>query len=132
MLYTPSMTNIQRLAALYALMFLGVVSLGYIPGFTDENGLLLGLFKIDPIDDVLHGASGLWAALSAWHSAKASRFYFRAFGTYYTADAVIGLITGWSSLDPQTNVAINLPHLILGPLALAIGFLWHRRLSTKG
>ncbi len=126
----------QKLAWGYALLFFFVVSLGYIPGLTNNQGLLLGGFKIDPIDDLLHGGSALWAAVAAWHSAKQSRSYFRWFGSFYTLDAFVGFFTGFAILDHLTghvdtnthysiwnvgtNLAVNLPHFIIGPLALFI------------
>ena len=70
---------IQKIAWLYAGLFLFVVLLGYIPGLT-YNGLLFGRFDIDPIDDILHLASAIWAAFAAWYSLRASIFYFKLFG----------------------------------------------------
>lgn len=130
----------QKLAWGYALLFLFVVSLAYIPGLTNDQGLLLGGFKIDPIDDLLHGGSALWAAIAAWHSTKESRRYFQWFGSFYTLDAFVGFFTGLTILDVLTrhfdanigysfsnigtNFAVNLPHFIIGPLALFIGYLF--------
>lgn len=129
----------QVLAWLYCLLFVGVVVITHLPGLADAQGRNLGLFQIDPIDDVVHGVSALWAAVAAWRSPWASRFYFRAFGLFYTLGAFIGLFTGYTSLDfvtrwsivpgyavtgdLATNILANLPHFIIGPLALAIGFL---------
>jgi len=56
---------IRTLAWIYAALFLFVVILGYIPGVTDVQGLMFGLFKIDLIDDVLHLASAVWAGWAA-------------------------------------------------------------------
>lgn len=137
------MTTIQKLAFGYCALFVSVVAIGYIPGFTDDQGLLLGGFKIDPIDDVLHLGSGIWAGWAAWKSAKASKFYFRAFGTFYTADAFLGFFTGFSFMDFVSlnftanagysffnftqNFLVNLPHFIIGPIAMLIGFKFYQR-----
>ncbi len=134
---------IQKWAWGYAVLFVGVVSLGYIPGFTDSDGMLFGLFNIDRVDDALHLFSGLWAAFAALRSPKASRFYFRAFGIFYTADAFLGLFTGYAFTDLllgrfganaghsmmmlQENIAVNLPHFLIGPIALILGFLFAPR-----
>lgn len=134
---------IQKLAWAYCALFVGVVALGYIPGFTDDQGLLLGSFRIDPVDDVLHLTSGIWAGWAAFKSANASRFYFRVFGTFYTLDAFLGFFTGFAFVDFMTlnftanagysiynlqdNILINLPHFILGPIAMLIGFKFSKR-----
>lgn len=138
------MTTIQKFALGYCALFVSVVAIGYIPGFTDDQGLLLGGFKIDPIDDVLHLASGIWAGWAAFQSAQASRFYFRAFGTFYTADAFLGFFTGFAFTDFVTlnftanqgysffnftqNFLVNLPHFIIGPVAMLIGFKLFKKL----
>lgn len=44
----------QKLAWVYVGLFVFVAALGYLPGLTNDAGYLLGLFKIDPIDDMLH------------------------------------------------------------------------------
>lgn len=137
------MTTIQKFACGYSALFISVVAIGYIPGFTDDQGLLLGGFKIDPIDDLLHLGSGIWAGLAGWKSAKASRFYFRAFGSFYTADAFLGFFTGYAFTDFVTlnlaanqsysffnftqNFLVNLPHFIIGPVAMIIGFKFSKK-----
>lgn len=133
------MHPIRKLAWAYAALFFFVVSLGYIPGLTDEAGYLFGLFTIDPIDDALHIGSALWAAGAAWHSARASRLYFQLFGALYMLDGILGLIWGHGYLDgglllhgPETldfgtRFAANLPHLLIGGIALLIGFVLSRR-----
>lgn len=142
------MSAIQKWAIGYATLFLTVVAMGHIPFFVDSHGLLLGGFRIDFVDDVLHGVSGLWAAYAAWKSPAASRFYFRAFGTFYTFDAFLGFLTGYGSLDLLTaqfganagysmhhvghNIAVNLPHFIIGPLAMLVGFVFYQSLAKHG
>jgi hypothetical protein len=43
------MDVIRKLAWAYALLFFGVVALGYLPGLTNNQGELLGLFKLAAI-----------------------------------------------------------------------------------
>ena len=129
----------QALAWVYAAMFLSVVVVGYLPGLTDAQGQLLGLFRIELVDDALHLGSAIWAALAAWISARASTFYFKAFGSIYLLDGVIGLlfgqgildggifIHGIAPLDWGTKIAANLPHLVLGGTAVFIGFVLSRK-----
>ena len=132
------LSGVQRWAWGYALLFGFVVAVSHAPGLTDADGNLLGLFHIDPIDDAVHAASWTWAAVAAWRSRWTSRFYFVVFGTFYTADAFIGLFTGYSLLEFLTHLGVspdytpsdvlgnlpaNLPHFVIGPGALLIGLL---------
>ena len=138
------MSGMRILAWVYAALFVGVVAIGYIPGFTNEQGQLLGLFSIQLRDDILHLASGVWAALAAMHSTHAATFYFKAFGTIYFLDGVVGLLFGQGYLDGgiftqgvaplnwATKIATNVPHLTLGGTAIVIGFLLSRRPGANG
>lgn len=129
----------QRWAWIYTALFLGVVSLGYIPGLTNDQGQLLGLFRIELKDDLLHLGSAIWAAWAAWTSAKQSTFYFKLFGLVYFLDGVCGLLTGYGYLDlgifqadrlpvdMMTRIGANIPHILIGGVAVLVGFVLSKR-----
>lgn len=136
------MTLIQKLAIAYAVLFFAVVAVGYVPAFNDASGNLFGLFSLQWYDDLLHGFSGVWALVAAFLSRRASVLYFRLFGAVYLFDGVLGLITGSGCLDGgifidgfrslqdvelPTRFFANLPHLVIGGVAVWIGF----RLSSR-
>jgi len=130
-------TLIQKLAIVYAVMFLAVVAIGYVPAFNDANGNLFGLFSLQWYDDLLHAFSGVWAFAAAFWSHGASVFYFRLFGSVYLFDGLLGLVTGSGCLDGGIFVDgfrsfndielpvrffANAPHLAIGGIAVVIGF----------
>jgi hypothetical protein len=133
----------QKWAWVYALLFFLVVAVGYVPGFTNAEGALFGLFSIQLVDDALHLGSAIWAALAAWRSAYASTLYFKLFGTIYFLDGVVGLIFGQAfldggifingpaSLDFMTRLATNIPHLVIGGTAVVLGFVVARRYAAR-
>jgi hypothetical protein len=135
--------TIQRLAWLYAIMFFVLGSLRYIPWINDENGVTLGLFSLQWYDDLLHYASGVWAAIAAWRSFKASEFYFKLFGIIYGLDGVLGFLTGQgyldggiflkgiTPLDLTTRFLANIPHITIGGIAVFIGFVLSKRLAAN-
>src|SRR5688572_17906913 len=92
-------TILQKIAWAYAALFAIVVIIGHLPGVNDSEGRLFGLFHITLYQDLLHGASGVWAAVAAWHSARQSKIYLQWFGTIYFLDGVMGAITGKTFLD---------------------------------
>lgn len=127
-----SITPIQKCAWLYAFMAFSVVAIGYIPGATID-GLLFGLFKIDPVDDLIHGLTAVAAVLAAWISARTSVLFFWAFIVLYGLDATLGMLLQRGLLDltalsvpggsPDfglTTWLINLPHILLVALALGM------------
>jgi hypothetical protein len=135
---------LRVIAAAYAVLFAVVTSLNYIPGLTDEDGLTFGLFALDILDDALHAASGIWAALAAWWSTRASVIYLRWFGALYCLDGLLGLVTGSGYLDLGivlhgaldlpllTRVLMNLPHIAIGGFAVFAGFVLARRFTAAG
>ena len=135
------MKTVRAFAWAYALLFVGVTALGYIPAFLDAQGNLFGLFKLQWWDDALHLGSGLWAAIAAWTSYGASRTYFRIFGPLYFLDGVLGLLTGSGYLDLgiilhgpmamplQTRIAMNVPHIMIGGFAILVGYVLAKRRS---
>ena len=126
---------IRMLAWFYAANFLFIFILSHWPGLTDNEGRLMGLFFIDPIDDVFHLLSGLTAAAAAWRSHAWSVNYFKYAGIPYAIDAVTGILFGREFLNGDvftqglghadfspSTLGRNLPHIIIPISMMAIGF----------
>lgn len=133
------MNTIRRIAVAYAVVLGMVTALNYIPGLTDTEGRIFGIFALDFYDDLLHFASAAWAAVAAWTSTRACVVYFKVFGTLYLLDGLLGLATGSGYLDLailvygvqplpfQFKLLANLPHIGLGAFATYAGFVLARR-----
>ncbi|HEX8622602.1 MAG TPA: hypothetical protein VF718_11595 [Allosphingosinicella sp.] len=133
------MDKVRAFGWAYFALFILVVAIGYVPAFEDEQGNLFGLFKLDLYDDSLHLASGLWAGIAAWLSRRAAANYFKLFGPLYFLDGVFGFFTGSGYLDGgiflygpldlplETRFFANLPHLLIGGIAIWVGYVLARR-----
>jgi hypothetical protein len=75
-----SRSALRRLGRLYTAGFLGIFLICHTPGFTDADGKLFGLFRIDPIDDFVHLLSGIAGALFTWRGTRYLPAYFIARG----------------------------------------------------
>ena len=140
---TRGSSLIQKLAWVYAAMFVFIVVLGYVPGVKDSNGLMFGLFSLQLHDDALHLGSGIWAATAAWLSERAATLYFKIFGVVYGLDGVLGLLTGQGYLDGgiftqgitplplATRIGANIPHILIGGGAVIIGYVLSRRYAAR-
>ena len=133
------MSTLRMFGWAYCLGFILVVVSGFIPAFLDAEGRQFGLFTLDLYDHSLHLFSGLWAGTAAYLSDKATRSYFRLFGPLYFADGVLGLFTGSGyldfgiflygplDLDLTTRILANLPHLVIGGVAIVVGYVLAKR-----
>lgn len=129
------MSLYQKVALGYFVVLLGAASLNYIPGVTDEDGVAFGVFALDIFDDALHLASALWALVAALVSSRAARTFLVLFGALYLGDGLLGLATGSGYLDLGIflngfqdydlgfKILANLPHILLGGIALGTGLL---------
>jgi hypothetical protein len=125
---------LKKLAWAYTIGFLGIFIICHTPGLNDAEGRLFGLFKIDPIDDIVHLLSGIAGALVVLFAPRTIPAYFIVIGVLYNLDALVGMTMSRGLLDLSvfrqgigapdfslTNWALNAPHIVLASLALWIG-----------
>lgn len=115
-----------------ALLFAALTD--YVPQWRDAGGKVFGLFALDVYKDALHVASGLWAAVAALLSRRASETFLRVFGTLYLLDGVMGGFTGSGFLDlsiltegvrnvsATIKILSSLPHVLLGLFGVWFGW----------
>ena len=125
------MVTVQRVAAAFAVLFLFVWVTTHVPALNDARGYNFGLFKIDPIDDIVHLLTAIIGFFCAWYSVKASRFFLVVFGVLYALDAATGMVSqlglldlslvhntllGETILNPDfgiINWLVNAPHIVI-------------------
>jgi hypothetical protein len=114
--------NAKSTAMWVGLVVLVVGLVGFVPALV-PGGLVLGLFKVDPLHNVVHVLTGALAVLAARSSESAVRTYFKVFGVVYALVTVLGFMTGTGlfGLLP-VNMADNLLHLVLAVVFLYYGF----------
>lgn len=134
---------LQKFAFIYFTIFFGVVALNYLPAIHDSQGLMFGLFKLDPIDDLLHITSAIWALSAGFYSFSATVIYFRCFGIAYCFDGLFGILVGKGFLDAGflsaepavagllQRVELNAPHILLGGIAIYLGFYYSQRTIAR-
>jgi len=113
-------STIQKIAWGYAVLFLGVYSLDYVPGTMDANGKMFGLFSMTPLVDLGHLALGALAVICALISKKWARAYFWMLGVVYAIDVITYVFMHLRTISPMTNFLVNLPHTIIFISALII------------
>jgi hypothetical protein len=113
-------STIQKIAWGYAILFVGVYALDYVPGTMDANGKMFGLFSMTPLVDAGHLALGVLAAVGALVSKRAARLYFWLLGVVYGIDVVTYVFTHLQKISPMTNLLVNLPHTVIFISALII------------
>jgi hypothetical protein len=107
------------------LLLLGVV--GFVPAAVTYNAaglaLLVGVFLVDPIQNIIHVASGA-VALLAGSSHRYSRWFLQIGGIVYAAMGLLGLLQGDTVLGLfGVNLAMNQLHMALAVIMIVTGFM---------
>lgn len=114
--------GIQKLAWVFAIVFIVVGVLGFVPGITSD-GMLLGIFHVDMLHNIIHLLSGVIAAVAAMSSHASAKLYFKVFGVVYAIVALVGFVQGSTVLGLiGVNMADNVLHVVIAIAALGIGF----------
>ena len=113
-------STIQKCAFAFALLFLAVYSLDFVPGVMDANGKMFGLFSMTTFVDVGHLALGALALISGFVGPKAARVYFWFLGFFYAADVITYAIRHLHLISPTTNLLVNLPHIVISIAAFLV------------
>jgi hypothetical protein len=114
------LTRLGKCAFAFAVLFLAVYSLDYVPGIMAANGKMFGLFSMTTFVDVGHLGLGLLALISGLAGQKAARVYFWFLGFFYAADVITYVIRHWALISPATNLLVNLPHILVSGAAFLI------------
>lgn len=113
---------LKNMAMVFGVVFLLIGVLGFVPGITTEEGLLLGIFQVSAIHNIIHILSGV-AALAGAMSNQYAKLYFKVFGLVYGLVTVVGFIQGNTVLGLiDVNLADNLLHAAIAVAALSLGF----------
>jgi hypothetical protein len=125
-------STIQRWAFGFALLFLAVYSLDYVPGIMDANGKMFGLFSMTTFVDIGHLGLGTLALISGFVGPRTSRVYFWFLGVFYAADVITYAIRHLHLISPLTNLLVNMPHMVVSIAAflIAINVGHHRADAT--
>lgn len=121
---------LEKTAWVFAVVFIALGILGFIPGITTD-GNLLGIFQVDATHNVIHLITGLVAAGAAM--ASRSRLFFQVFGVIYALVAIVGFAQGNTVLGIiDVNAADNILHTIIALVALYFGFAVKEGESSPG
>lgn len=93
---------IRKLGVVMGILFVFGGIFGFVPG-VNRNGLYLGIFAVNTAHAILHIVSGAVFLIAALVGATATRWWFRIFGLFYGAMAVIGLRVGAGMICGLSN-----------------------------
>ena len=115
---------LKSAAIIFGIVFLLVGVLGFVPGITTTDQMLLGIFHVNAVHNIVHLLSGAVALIAGLTSTAAARMYFRVFGIVYALVAILGFFTGNGLLLGliSNNMADTWLHVLIALVALALGF----------
>ena len=106
-------STIQKCGFGFAILFLGVYSLDYVPGIMDQNGLMFGLFHMTRLVDLGHLGAGSLALIGALISVRTARAYFWVLGIWYSIDVVTYFVGHLHKIPLTKNILVNMPHILI-------------------
>jgi hypothetical protein len=115
-----NLSTIQKCAFAFAVLFLAVYSLDFVPGVMDANGKMFGLFSMTRFVDMGHLGLGALALISGFIGPKAARIYFWFLGFFYAADVITYVTRHLHLISPTTNLLVNLPHILISIAAFFV------------
>jgi hypothetical protein len=115
---------LKKMATVFGVVMLLVGVLGFIPGITTSDGLLLGIFHVNALHNIIHlltGAVALYVGMSGY---KASKMYFQVFGVVYALVSVLGFVYMDKNILGlvSSNMADTILHVVIALVALYLGF----------
>ena len=115
---------IRQMAFILGAVFLLIGVLGFVPSATTD-GMLLGLFHVNPAHNFVHLLSGVVAGVAGLSCGSAPLWFFRVFGIIYGLVAILGFMGG---SEPVLGMIANNRadvwlHALLSLVSLILGFL---------
>jgi hypothetical protein len=101
-----------------AFIFSGVA--GNMPMFM-KNGLLFGYVEVSSIHNLIYLVTGVIAIMAATRYSL-TKLFFKLLGIIYTIAGVYGFWKNGDLIITHTNLNGNILHLVLGVIALFLGF----------
>lgn len=127
-----TMTNLEKVAGLFGVVFLLVGILGFVPGITsgdislagrESHAELLGIFQVSVLHNIVHLLFGVLGLLAAKKGPAIAKQFLIGGGIVYLVLTAYGfLIDLDSSINfVPVNAADNLLHLALGVAMVGAG-----------
>jgi hypothetical protein len=115
----------KKLSTWFGVIFLLLGVLGFIPGITNDQGMLLGIFHVDAIHNIIHIVFGLLAFWMSMSGEMGAKNYFKVVGIVFGLIAILGFFQGDSEMLIglfNNNMADTWLHIVMAVIALYVGF----------
>ncbi|EKD72767.1 MAG: hypothetical protein ACD_45C00589G0004 [uncultured bacterium] len=119
--------NMSSVMKVFGIVFVVLGVVGFIPGLT-SNGIVLGMFSTGGIYSVVYLLSGI-VAFFAVKQVDWTKLYLRVVGVLYGIGAILGFVKGGNLIVMHINTMDNLLYLVIGVVALYLGFLGNKLLK---
>lgn len=112
--------HLRTAAIMFGIILVLIGIGGFIPP-AKPNGLLLGVFKVDLLQNLIHIITGIMAFFFIASNIHLTR-YFQIIGLWYGVIAIIGIAMHGTILYMNFNTADNILHLLIAVIGLFIGY----------
>ena len=117
--------RVRKLGLLWGVLFLFGGILAFVPGVT-RDGMYFGVFMVNTAHNIMHIVSGALFLGASLLGARYARLWFRIFGPFYLALAVLGFMVGQGLIFGliMNSRFDSWGHAALGIILTAIGFIY--------
>ena len=117
---------LKSAAIIFGIVFLLVGVLGFVPGITTTDQMLLGIFHVNAVHNIVHLLSGAVALIAGLTSTAAARMYFRVFGIVYALVAILGFFTGNGLLlGLISNPSLTVARYMILKIFISMPYRWY-------
>lgn len=111
---------VRFLAIIFGIVFIFIGVAGFLPTAI-QNGMLFGYFDATLMHNMAYLIAGVLAIMAATNY-RLAKIFFALIGIIFTAAALLGFWRSGDLFFLRVNMADNVMHLIVGVIALYLGF----------
>ncbi len=118
---------LKKYSKIFGIVMILIGLLGFIPGATEKE-MFLGFFRVNPLLNFIHLATGLLAYFVGRLNFNATRLLFQVLGVFYAIIGFLGFVHGHKMIlrVVANNMADSWLHLAIAVFCIFMGFFYKK------
>lgn len=118
---------LKKYAKIFGIVMILIGLLGFIPGLTEKE-MFFRVFRVNPLLNFIHLATGLIAYFVARLNFNATRLLFQVLGVFYAIISFLGFVHAHKMIFKvvANNIADSWLHLAMAAFCIFMGFFYKK------